>query len=93
MTSLELRGLRKTYGPATALVTALGGVDLNVQAGSRTAIVGPSGSGKTSLLRIIAGFEAPDAGRVLLGGHRACAPARHWLCAARWRAVSAPQRG
>ena len=38
------------------------------QAGSRTAIVGPSGSGKTSLLRIIAGFDAPDAGRVVLGG-------------------------
>ncbi len=68
MTSLELRGLRKTYGPLTALVTALGGVDLNVQAGSRTAIVGPSGSGKTSLLRIVAGFEAPDAGTVRLGG-------------------------
>ena len=68
MTSLELRGLRKTYGPATALVTALGGVDLNVLAGSRTAIVGPSGSGKTSLLRIIAGFEAPDSGTVRLGG-------------------------
>jgi iron(III) transport system ATP-binding protein len=68
MTSLELRGLRKTYGPATARVTALGGVDLNVQAGSRTAIVGPSGSGKTSLLRIIAGFEAPDTGTVRLGG-------------------------
>jgi iron(III) transport system ATP-binding protein len=47
---------------------ALGGVDLSVAPGSRTAIVGPSGSGKTTLLRIIAGFEAPDAGRVTLGG-------------------------
>jgi iron(III) transport system ATP-binding protein len=61
---LDIRAVRKSYGP----VTALGGVDLNVSAGSRTAIVGPSGSGKTTMLRIIAGFEAPDAGQILLDG-------------------------
>jgi iron(III) transport system ATP-binding protein len=65
-TSLELQGIRKQYGA----VAALGGVDLSVAPGSRTAIVGPSGSGKTTLLRIIAGFEAPDAGRVTLGGRQ-----------------------
>ena len=65
-TSLELQAIRKHYGP----VQALGGVDLSVAPGSRTAIVGPSGSGKTTLLRIIAGFEAPDAGRVTLGGRQ-----------------------
>jgi iron(III) transport system ATP-binding protein len=65
-TSLELQGIRKHYGA----VAALGGVDLSVAPGSRTAIVGPSGSGKTTLLRIIAGFEAPDAGRVTLGGRQ-----------------------
>jgi iron(III) transport system ATP-binding protein len=64
MSFLELQSLRKSYGK----VAALGGVDLSVPAGSRTAIVGPSGCGKTTLLRIIAGFEAPDAGRVTLGG-------------------------
>ncbi len=64
MSLLDIRAVRKSYGP----VTALDGVDLNVAAGSRTAIVGPSGSGKTTMLRIIAGFEAPDAGQVLLGG-------------------------
>ena len=65
-TSLELHGIRKHYGA----VRALGGVDLSVTPGSRTAIVGPSGSGKTTLLRIIAGFEAPDAGRITLGGRQ-----------------------
>ena len=64
MSFLELRSVRKRFGT----VTALDGIDLSVAAGSRTAIVGPSGCGKTTLLRIIAGFEAPDSGRVALGG-------------------------
>ncbi len=64
MTSLELCAVRKYYGA----VAVLDGIDLSIAAGSRTAIVGPSGSGKTTLLRIIAGFEAPDEGRVMLGG-------------------------
>ena len=64
MTSLELRGVSKTYGG----VAVLDGIDLAIDAAGCTAIVGPSGSGKTTLLRIIAGFEAPDEGRVLLGG-------------------------
>ena len=63
MTTLDLQAIRKSYGPTTVL----GGIDLRVAAGSRTAIVGPSGSGKTTLLRIIAGFEAPDSGSVSLG--------------------------
>jgi len=66
MTFLQLTGLEKYYGP----VAALGGVDLDVTAGSRTAIVGPSGSGKTTLLRLIAGFDVPDAGNVTLDGAR-----------------------
>jgi iron(III) transport system ATP-binding protein len=64
MSFLEIQSVRKRYGT----VAALDGVDLSVPAGSRTAIVGPSGCGKTTLLRVIAGFEAPDAGRVTLGG-------------------------
>ena len=64
MTTLDLLAIRKSYGPTIVL----GGIDLSVAVGSRTAIVGPSGSGKTTLLRIIAGFEAPDSGRVSFGG-------------------------
>jgi iron(III) transport system ATP-binding protein len=64
MNLLELQGIRRRYGR----VTALAGVDLSVPAGSCTAVVGPSGSGKTTLLRIIAGFDAADAGKVVLGG-------------------------
>jgi iron(III) transport system ATP-binding protein len=66
MSFLQVTGLRKSYG----VVTALDGIDLSVPAISRTAIVGPSGCGKTTLLRLIAGFEAPDAGRIMLNGER-----------------------
>src|SRR5215470_12070116 len=64
MMLLEVQGISRRYGQ----VTALDRVDLGVPADSRTALVGPSGSGKTTLLRIIAGFDAADAGRVVLGG-------------------------
>jgi iron(III) transport system ATP-binding protein len=61
---LELSGTSKYYGS----VRAVEDVDLMAPAGCRTAIVGPSGSGKTTLLRLIAGFEQPSAGRILLDG-------------------------
>ncbi|MBN9232320.1 MULTISPECIES: ABC transporter ATP-binding protein [Phyllobacteriaceae] len=64
MSFLEITSLAKSYGP----VAAVAGIDLTVAAGSRTAIVGPSGCGKTTLLRLIAGFETPDAGRIALAG-------------------------
>jgi putative spermidine/putrescine transport system ATP-binding protein len=57
-------GLRKTYGD----VVAVADVDLNVGDGEFFTLLGPSGSGKTTTLRIIAGFERPDTGRVTLGG-------------------------
>jgi sulfate/thiosulfate transport system ATP-binding protein len=49
--------------------TALDGVSLDVPDGSLTALLGPSGGGKSTLLRVIAGLEAPDEGRVLIGGN------------------------
>ncbi len=50
---------------------ALDDVSLNVRDGSLTALLGPSGGGKSTLLRVIAGLEAPDSGRVLIGGEDA----------------------
>src|SRR5579884_3734543 len=61
---VELEGVRKSYGD----VVAVDGVDLAVADGEFFTLLGPSGSGKTTTLRLIAGFEQPDAGRVLLGG-------------------------
>ena len=59
-----LEGIRKSYGD----VLAVAGVDLAIRPGEFFTLLGPSGSGKTTLLRLIAGFEWPDSGRVLLGG-------------------------
>jgi putative spermidine/putrescine transport system ATP-binding protein len=57
-------GIRKTYGD----VVAVDDVALTVADGEFFTLLGPSGSGKTTTLRIIAGFEQPDRGRVTLGG-------------------------
>jgi putative spermidine/putrescine transport system ATP-binding protein len=61
---VRLAGLRKAYGD----VVAVDGVDLEIAAGEFFTMLGPSGSGKTTTLRLIAGFEHPDEGRVELGG-------------------------
>ncbi len=63
-TAVRLDGLRKTYGD----VVAVDGVDLDIRAGEFFTLLGPSGSGKTTTLRLIAGVERPDEGRVELGG-------------------------
>jgi putative spermidine/putrescine transport system ATP-binding protein len=59
-----LRGIRKTYGD----VVAVASIDLEIARGEFFTMLGPSGSGKTTTLRIIAGFERPDSGRVELNG-------------------------
>ena len=66
-------GLSKSYGDTAALRD----VTLTLEKGEVLALVGPSGSGKTSLLRLVAGFEAPDAGTVSLNG-RVVAGAGQW---------------
>jgi putative spermidine/putrescine transport system ATP-binding protein len=66
--SVSLHGIRKVFPAAGGPVTAVDGVDLDVADGEFFAMLGPSGSGKTTVLRMIAGFEQPTAGRILLGG-------------------------
>jgi putative ABC transport system ATP-binding protein len=61
-------GVVKTYHTGTEEVQALRGVDAEVRAGAVTALVGASGSGKSSLLRLLAGLDAPTSGRVYVQG-------------------------
>lgn len=65
---IELVGVRKVFTDRHGDVVAVAGADLSVADGELFAILGPSGSGKTTVLRMIAGFEAPTAGAIRLGG-------------------------
>ena len=63
--AIQLVRLRKTFGD----VVAVDDVDLTIADGEFFSMLGPSGSGKTTVLRLIAGFDRPDAGAILLHGH------------------------
>ncbi|SFF77121.1 ABC transporter ATP-binding protein [Blastococcus tunisiensis] len=80
MSSLTVQALTKAFGTTPVLT----GVDLHVPEGSLTALLGASGCGKTTLLRLIAGFDDPDAGTVALGDR---------IVAGEGRAVAARRRG
>jgi len=62
--SIEIQGVHKAFGEQQVLRD----VNLSLPGGELTALLGPSGCGKTTLLRILAGLEAPDAGEVRFGG-------------------------
>jgi putrescine transport system ATP-binding protein len=64
MAILDIGGVTKRFGS----VTAVDDVSLSVETGELFALLGPSGCGKTTLLRLIAGFELPDTGRILIDG-------------------------
>jgi putative spermidine/putrescine transport system ATP-binding protein len=61
---VRLEDLRRRYGP----VTALDGLDLTLSPGELVALLGPSGCGKTTALRLVAGLEEADGGRIVVGG-------------------------
>jgi iron(III) transport system ATP-binding protein len=88
MSSLTVKDLTKAFGTTPVLT----GVDLHVPSGSFTALLGPSGCGKTTLLRLIAGFEDPDAGTVVVGD-RVVAGAGRGVAARRRGIGFVPQEG
>src|SRR5262245_55499660 len=70
---LEVAGVSKRFGG----LAALSEVSLDIPAGRITAIIGPNGAGKTTLFSIIAGFAAPDTGRIVLQGEDITREAPH----------------
>jgi spermidine/putrescine transport system ATP-binding protein len=64
--AIVVAGITKRFGATTALED----VSLRVEPGTFVSLLGPSGCGKTTLLRIIGGFERPDAGSVTIHGRR-----------------------
>jgi len=70
---VELRGVRVRLGQFE-----LGPFSLSVKKGELVAVLGPSGSGKTTLLRLIAGFERPNEGSIVIDGH-VVADMTHWV--------------
>jgi iron(III) transport system ATP-binding protein len=70
--SLDLQNLRQTFGATLAVDD----VSLRVEPGEIVCLLGHSGCGKTSLLRIVAGLERPDSGRVLIDGREVVGPDR-----------------
>ena len=63
--SIRLEGVTKSYD---GTIKAVDAVSLDIRAGEFFALLGPSGCGKTTTLRLIASFETPDAGRIVVGG-------------------------
>jgi spermidine/putrescine transport system ATP-binding protein len=66
--AVDVRGLQKQFGVGSAAVTALANIDVAIAENEFFTLLGPSGCGKTTLLRLIAGFDFPTDGQILLHG-------------------------
>ena len=76
--SIALEQVWHRYGGASSEGWCLQDLNLSLEPGELLGLLGPSGCGKTTLLRLIAGFERPSRGRVLLDGREVAGP-HHWL--------------
>ena len=74
MTKVELKNVSRVYLGQSGPVYGLSGFDLSIREGEFVCIVGSSGCGKTTLLNIVAGFEPPDLGEVLINGEKITGP-------------------
>ena len=89
---LELRGVSKQFGTHLAVDD----ISLSIDKGAFYALLGPSGCGKTTTLRMVAGFEQPTQGEILLNGgrieHLQALRASGQHCVSELRSVSTPDR-
>jgi len=70
MALISLKGVEKIYRSGEESVTALDGIDLEIEKGEFIAIVGPSGSGKSTLLHLIGGLDTPSGGDIIVDGKK-----------------------
>ncbi len=73
---VEIRNVSKAYGDEWELEQVIEGLSLEILPGDLTVVVGPSGCGKSTLVNLIAGFEKPDSGEIILDGKQVSGPAR-----------------
>jgi NitT/TauT family transport system ATP-binding protein len=76
---LLVQGVEKSYGPAHAPKHVVRACSFTAEPGKLTVMIGPSGCGKSALVRILAGFERPSAGRIALDGREVSAPSHERL--------------
>jgi ABC-type sugar transport system ATPase subunit len=74
---IRLEGIEKTYARGRERVPALRGLNLDAEDGRCVAVLGASGCGKTTLLRVVAGLETPEAGRVRFDDREQLGPPEH----------------
>jgi NitT/TauT family transport system ATP-binding protein len=73
---VELRGVSKAYGDEWERQEVIKDLSLDIAPGALTVVVGPSGCGKSTLVNLVAGFERPDSGEIVLNGRRITGPSK-----------------
>jgi NitT/TauT family transport system ATP-binding protein len=73
---VEIRGVSKSYGEAWERQDVIWDLSLDIIPGQMTVVVGPSGCGKSTLVNLVAGFERPDQGEILIDGTPVTGPGR-----------------
>lgn len=76
---LTVSDIAKTFGPPRFAAPVLKHCSFSIEPGRFTVLIGPSGCGKTTLIRLIAGYDRPDAGEIRLDGRKICGPGRDRL--------------
>jgi NitT/TauT family transport system ATP-binding protein len=76
---VECRGVTRTFGEEWARQVVVEDASFVVEAGQLNVMIGPSGCGKSTLINLIAGYEEPNAGEVLIDGQRVQGPGRDRL--------------
>lgn len=84
---LEVRGLAKTYGSGSNRLEVLGGIDLDLQGGTTTALVGASGAGKSTLMHLLGALDRPTSGTVCFRGEDIFKKSDRQLAAFRNRSI------